>query len=79
MTASSIRELSGALLFLCGASVAVFVTGTHDVVAMVAVAVGGGLGLLTLRPTSWPGWLPVGLAVLYAAGCATALLPADQQ
>jgi hypothetical protein len=79
MALTSFRELASVLLFLSGAAVAVFVTGKHDVAAMVAVAVGGGLGLLISRPTSWPGWLPVGLALLYVACCGAALLPADPQ
>lgn len=75
MTSFSFRELAGSLLFLAGATGAVFVTGRHDLVAMVSATIGAGLGLVVSRPTAWPGWLPVAFALLLAAATASALLP----
>ncbi len=77
MTTNFSRPLAGALFFLGGATVAIFVTGKQDVTAMIAVAIGGGLGLLVSRITSWSGWLPIVLALLYVGACAACLLPVD--
>ena len=71
------RELAGALFFLAGAALAIFVTGQHDVFALVAMAVGAGIGLFVLRSMVRPGWLPISFGILYVAGCAAALLSPD--
>ncbi len=75
MLSVSHRPLSSSLACLAGASVAVFVSGLHDVPALVAVAAGAGLGMLLGRPWVSPGWLPILLSFLFAAAAASALLP----
>lgn len=64
-----------ALWCLAGTSIAVFVTGRHDVPAVAAAALGGGVGMLFGRPTSRPGLLPLVLVLLFVMASASALLP----
>lgn len=70
------RPLFSALLFLGGAVVAVFVTGRLEVVALAAVALGAGFGLLLGQPSVRPGWLPVALGLLLAVAAGSSFLPA---
>ncbi len=69
------QALSSALACLAGASVALFLSGLHDVPALVAAAAGAGLGMLLGRPWASPGSLPVLLSLLLAAAAASALVP----
>jgi len=76
---ASSRPLLSALLFLTGAATAVFVTGQLEVLAIAAVALGAGLGLLIGKPSVRPGWLPSALGLLLAAAAAGSILPAGAE
>lgn len=65
------------LLFLAGATAAVFVTGREDVLAMAAASCGAGLGLLIGRSAAKPGWWPLGLSLLFVAATAASLTNVD--
>jgi O-antigen ligase len=78
MPPTDYRQLASALLYLLGATVAVFVTGRQDVPAMAAVVAGAGLGMVAGRPSGSPGWWPALAALLFAVAAALALLPAGE-